>query len=54
MVHLKVLPKVGGRGGRKVGGRLSFVFTNTLFPETSHLSKYRSLVYCHNTRANYI
>lgn len=50
------LPEVGGRGrgGRQVGGRLGFVFTNTLFPETSHLSKYRSLVYCQNTRANYI
>lgn len=37
-------PDVGGRerGGRKGGwaGRPGFVFTNTLFPETSHLSKY--------------
>ena len=38
----------------KMGRRRGFVFTNTPFPETSYLSKYQHLLYCQNTKANYI
>ena len=38
----------------KMGRSRGFVFTNTPFPETSYLSKYQRLLYCQNTKANYI
>ena len=39
-------------GGK--GEKMGFVFTNAPFLDTSHLSKYQRLVYCQNTKANYI